>query len=61
MFKTIINSLYGITFELTDVYKESDDDIYWTGYRAGDFFNPCHLAIYITAITKNIFRGKVSL
>src|SRR5690554_708445 len=40
MFKTIINSLYGINFELTDVFKEKEDDILWVGYRAGDFFNP---------------------
>ena len=51
MFKTIINSLYGITFELTDVYKENEGDIYWEGYRAGDFFNPV-IASYITAFTR---------
>jgi hypothetical protein len=51
MFKTIINSLYGITFELTDIYKENDDDILWEGYRAGDFFNPI-IASYITAFTR---------
>ena len=58
MFKTIINSLYGITFELTDVYKESDDDIYWSGYRAGDFFNPV-IASYITAFIRT-YLSKVS-
>jgi len=58
MFKTIINSLYGITFELTDVFKESDDDIYWIGYRAGDFFNPI-IASYITAIIRT-YLSKVS-
>ena len=51
MFKTIINSLYGITYELTDIFKESDDEICWTGYRAGDFFNPV-IASYITAFTR---------
>src|SRR5690606_16286654 len=51
MFKTIINSLYGITFELTDVYKESKGEIFWEGYRAGDFFNPV-IASYITAFTR---------
>ena len=51
MFKTIINSLYGLNYELTDIFKESDDDIYWTGYRAGDFFNPV-IASYITAFTR---------
>ena len=58
MFKTIINSLYGITFELTDVFKESDDDIYWTGYRAGDFFNPV-IASYITAYIRT-YLSRVS-
>lgn len=51
MFKTIINSLYGITFELTDVFKEYEDEILWVGYRAGDFFNPV-IASYITAFTR---------
>lgn len=51
MFKTIINSLYGITFELTDVFKECDNEIIWEGYRAGDFFNPV-IASYITAFTR---------
>lgn len=48
MFKTIINSLYGITYELTDIYIEKDDEIKWIGFRAGDYFNPI-LASYITA------------
>lgn len=51
MFKTIINSLYGLNYELTDIFKESDDEICWTGYRAGDFFNPV-IASYITAFTR---------
>ena len=51
MFKTIINSLYGITFELTDIFKEYEDDIFWEGYRAGDFFNPV-IASYITAFIR---------
>src|SRR5690554_6005658 len=51
MFKTIINSLYGINFELTDIYKEYEDEILWEGYRAGDFFNPV-IASYITAFTR---------
>src|SRR5690554_6450402 len=51
MFKTIINSLYGINFELTDIFKEKDGDILWEGYRAGDFFNPV-IASYITAFTR---------
>ena len=51
MFKTIINSLYGLNYELTDIFKESDNEIYWSGYRAGDFFNPV-IASYITAFTR---------
>src|SRR5690554_3211161 len=58
MFKTIINSLYGITFELTDVYKEIEDDILWEGYRAGDFFNPV-IASYITAFIRT-YLSEVS-
>ena len=58
MFKTIINSLYGITFELTDIFKESEDDICWTGYRAGDFFNPV-IASYITAYIRT-YLSRVS-
>ena len=51
MFKIILNSLYGITFELTDVYREENGVIKWIGYRAGDYFNPV-IASYITAITR---------
>lgn len=51
LFKTILNSLYGITYELTDLYNETDNTIIWRGYRAGDFFNPL-IASYITAITR---------
>ena len=65
MFKTIINSLYGITYELTDVYEEDTNDIKWVGYRAGDFFNPI-IASYITAtirtylseVSYNIIKNK---
>src|SRR5690606_13653231 len=57
--KTILNSLYGITFELTDTYELDDnDDIIWKGYRAGDFFNPI-LASYITAIVRT-YLSEVS-
>lgn len=49
--KVILNSLYGIMYELTDVYEEEDNNITYKGYRAGDFFNPI-LASYITAITR---------
>lgn len=49
--KTIINSLYGITYELTPIYELVDDDIQKTGLRAGDFFNPI-FASYITAKTR---------
>src|SRR5690554_642197 len=58
MFKTIIISLYGINFELTDVFKEKEGDILWEGYRAGDFFNPV-TASYITAFTRT-YISKVS-
>lgn len=58
MFKTIINSLYGITYELTDIYKEYEDDIFWEGYRAGDFFNPV-IASYITAFIRT-YLSEVS-
>jgi hypothetical protein len=54
LFKTIINSLYGITFELTDVFDEKG----WIGYRSGDFFNPI-LASYITAYTRT-YLSEVS-
>lgn len=59
LIKTILNSLYGITFELTDTYELDDnDDIIWKGYRAGDFFNPI-LASYITAIVRT-YLSEVS-
>ncbi len=58
MFKTIINSLYGITYELTDIYEESEGEIYWEGYRAGDFFNPV-IASYITAFIRT-YLSEVS-
>ena len=59
LFKTISNSLYGIKFELTDIYKEDDkNNIEWLGYRAGDFFNPIE-ASYITAIIRT-YLSKVS-
>lgn len=58
LFKTIINSLYGITFELIDLYEEIDDEIEWIGYRAGDFFNPV-IASYITGIIRT-YLSKVS-
>lgn len=51
LYKTIINSLYGITFELTPIYEEVDEEIIFKGYRAGDYFNPI-IASYITAMTR---------
>jgi hypothetical protein len=51
LLKTILNSLYGITFELNDVYEESGELLKWEGLRAGDFFNPI-IASYITALTR---------
>lgn len=49
--KLIINSLYGITYELTPIYELNDNEIQRTGLRAGDFFNPI-IASYITAKTR---------
>ena len=51
MFKIILNSLYGITYELTDIYTAIDDKLEWVGYRAGDYFNPI-IASYITAFIR---------
>lgn len=51
MYKIILNSLYGITYELTDVYTDIDNKIEWIGYRAGEFFMP-PIASYITAFTR---------
>lgn len=51
LIKLIINSLYGITYELTPIYEIYDKDIEKTGLRAGDFFNPI-IASYITAKTR---------
>lgn len=51
LIKLIINSLYGITYELTPIYEINDKDIEKTGLRAGDFFNPI-FASYITAKTR---------
>src|SRR6056297_613463 len=52
MYKIIINSMYGITYELKDMFVETDKgDINWAGYRAGDYFNPV-IASYITAFTR---------
>lgn len=59
MFKIILNSLYGITYELTDIYdKDANDELVWQGWRAGDFFNPV-IASYITAITRT-YLSRVS-
>src|SRR5574344_826701 len=58
VFKIILNSLYGITMELTDEWQLSDQDITWKGYRAGDFFNPI-IASYITALTRT-YLSRVS-
>ena len=58
MYKIILNSLYGITMELTDQYKEKENVIEWKGYRAGDFFNPV-IASYITAFTRT-YLSEVS-
>lgn len=51
LIKTIINAIYGIHQELTDVYEETEKGIEWIGYRAGDFFNSI-ISSYITAETR---------
>ena len=53
LIKTILNSLYGIKYELTPLYVENEfnNKITYNGLRAGDFFNPIE-ASYITAITR---------
>ncbi len=52
LYKTIVNSLYGITYELTPIYDiNNDGKIELIGYRAGDYFNPI-IASYITAMTR---------
>ena len=52
LLKTIINSLYGITYELTDTYKmDVKNNIVNIGYRSGDFFNPI-IASHITSKTR---------
>lgn len=58
LYKLILNSLYGITYELTDTFKDKNNDIEWIGYRAGDFFNPL-IASYITGITRT-YLSEVS-
>src|SRR5690606_4217515 len=70
MTKRIINSIYGIHYELTPEYKETDDNIKQIGFRAGDFFNPviasyitAHTRTYISTIANNIIEngGKIYL
>ena len=52
LLKLIINSLYGITYELTDTYKmDVKNNIVNIGYRSGDFFNPI-IASHITSKTR---------
>lgn len=58
MYKIILNSLYGITYELTDIYDKIDDVITWSGYRAGDYFMP-PIASYITSIIRT-YLSRVS-
>ena len=58
MYKIILNSMYGITYELTDVYSDIDGKIEWLGYRSGDYFNPV-IASYITSFTRT-YLSEVS-
>lgn len=70
MTKRIINSIYGIHYELTPEYEETDETIKQVGFRAGDFFNPviasyitAHTRTYISRIANNIIEngGKIYL
>lgn len=59
MYKIILNSLYGITYELTDMFEKLDDDsLNWLGWRAGDYFMP-PIASYITSLTRT-YLSRVS-
>jgi len=58
MYKIILNSMYGITYELTDMYTNIDEVIEWEGYRAGDYFEPL-IASYITDFTRT-YLSEVS-
>lgn len=52
LLKLIINSLYGINYELTDTYiLDNENNIVNIGYRSGDFFNPI-IASHITSKTR---------
>ena len=52
LLKLIINSLYGINYELTNTYKiDNQDNIVNIGFRSGDFFNPI-IASHITSKTR---------
>lgn len=49
--KIIANSIYGITYEATDLYNFNGKDTTRAGYRGGEFYNPIY-ASYITALTR---------
>ncbi|HHX78379.1 MAG TPA: hypothetical protein GX695_01325, partial [Acholeplasmataceae bacterium] len=52
LLKLIINSLYGINYELTDTYNMNENEkLVNIGYRSGDFFNPI-IASHITSKTR---------
>jgi hypothetical protein len=52
LLKLIINSLYGINYELTNTYiVDNQHNIVNIGYRSGDFFNPI-IASHITSKTR---------
>ncbi len=48
LYKTIMNSLYGINYELVELYSEIENKVEKIGLRAGEYFNPV-IASYITA------------
>jgi hypothetical protein len=58
LYKELMNSQYGITYELTPIHEEDENGINYVGLRAGDFFNPV-IASYITALTRT-YLSEVS-
>ena len=58
LYKELMNSQYGITYELTPIHEEDENGINYIGLRAGDFFNPV-IASYITALTRT-YLSEVS-
>ena len=60
MAKISMNSAYGILFEAVDTYGEDNDfNIFRTGYRGGEFFNPIYASI-ITSRTRLLISKAVN-